>query len=142
LFPCGPDAFYARAGRDGEDKLKTVLCVEDEDMELTMRRTLFEAAGYRVLQAKSAAAALKIFTDSVVDAVITDYWLSGEGGNGTALAEKMKRLRPKVPIVVLSGYASLPGEGAVVDAWVRKGEIDPEDLIYEVERLMELRNLR
>jgi DNA-binding NtrC family response regulator len=67
---------------------------------------------------------------------------ANSSGNGTALAEKMKRLRPKVPIVMLSGYASLPGEGAVVDAWVRKGEIDPENLIHEVERLIELRNPR
>lgn len=132
----------AGADREGQDQPKTVLCVEDEDLELTMRRILFESAGYVVLQAKSAAAALAAFAGSQVDAVIMDYWLSGDGGNGTALAEKMKRLRPKVPIVMLSGYASLPGEGAVVDAWVRKGEIDPENLIHEVERLIELRNPR
>jgi CheY-like chemotaxis protein len=121
---------------------KTVLCVEDEDVELKMRRILFESAGYRVLQAKSSTVALEIFTASHVDAVVMDYWLSGYGGNGTALAESMKRLRPKVPIVMLSGYASLPGEGAVVDSWVRKGEIEPENLVHEVERLIELRNPR
>jgi CheY-like chemotaxis protein len=120
--------------------LKTVLCVEDEDVELKMRRILFEAAGYRVLQAKSATAALEIFIDSHIDAVVMDYWLSGHGGNGTALAERMKRLRPRVPIVMLSGYASLPGEGAVVDSWLRKGEIEPENLVQEIARLIELRN--
>lgn len=121
---------------------KTVLCVEDEDAELKMRRILFESAGYRVLQAKSSVAALDIFAVSQVDAVVMDYWLSGQGGNGTALAERMKRLRPRVPIVMLSGYASLPGEGAVVDCWVRKGEIEPENLVHEVERLIELRTAR
>lgn len=121
---------------------KTVLCVEDEDVELKMRRILFESAGYRVLQAKSATSALEIFTDSHIDAVVMDYWLSGHGGNGTALAERMKRLRPRVPIVMLSGYASLPGEGAVVDSWVRKGEIEPENLVHEIARLIELRNPR
>jgi CheY-like chemotaxis protein len=121
---------------------KTVLCVEDEDHELKMQRILFETAGYRVQQAKSAAAALEVFAHSHIDAVVMDYWLPGRGGNGTALAEKMKRLRPKVPIVMFSAYASLPGEGAVVDAWVHKGQIDPENLIREVERLISLRTLR
>jgi CheY-like chemotaxis protein len=132
----------AKAQRTNGSEQKTVLCVEDEDLELKMRRILFETAGYRVLQAKSAAAALEVFASSQIDAVVTDYWLSGKCGNGTALAEKMKRLRPRIPIVMLSGFASLPGEGAVVDAWVRKGEIRPENLVHEVERLIALRNLR
>lgn len=121
---------------------RTVLCVEDEDLELKMRRILFESAGYRVLEAKSAISALGLFESSQIDAVVMDYWLSGHGGNGTALAEKMKRMRPRVPIVMLSGFASLPGEGTVVDSWVLKGEMDPENLVHEVERLIELRNLR
>ena len=33
----------------------------------------------------------------------------------------------------------MPGEGAVVDAWLRKGEIQPEDLVREVKRLVNLR---
>ncbi len=118
-----------------------MLCVEDEDLELKMRRILFESGGYQVLAAKSALSALDLFESSQIDAVVMDYWLSGVGGNGTALAEKMKRMRPRVPILMLSGFASLPGEGTVVDSWVRKGEIDPESLVHEVERLIELRNL-
>jgi len=64
-----------------------------------------------------------------------DYWLSGT--NGTAVAEEMKALRPRVPIVMLSGFPSLPGEGAIVDAWLRKAEAEPEDILNEVKRLMD-----
>lgn len=49
----------------------------------------------------------------------------------------MKALRPGVPIVMLSGFPALPGEGAIVDAWLRKAEAEPEDILHEVKRLVE-----
>jgi hypothetical protein len=48
----------------------------------------------------------------------------------------MKRLRPEVPIIVLSGFASLPGETiGLVDAWLQKRDV--EALVREVENLIE-----
>jgi hypothetical protein len=54
----------------------------------------------------------------------------------------MKQIRPRVPIVMISGFTSLPGEGVVVDSWMRKAQTEPEDLIGEVNRLIELRTPR
>jgi CheY-like chemotaxis protein len=129
-------------GSNREERLpeRIVLCVDDEKLELKFRKMLFESAGYRVITAQSAKAALEIFQTAKVDAVVMDYWLSGQ--NGTTTAEEMKRMRPKTPIIMLSGYAPLPGEGAVVDSWMRKADAEPEDLIAEVNRLVEMRNPR
>ena len=63
---------------------KTVLCVEDEKAQLKMRKMLLESAGFHVLEAQSARSAMETFRSSHVDAVVMDYWLSGQ--NGTALA--------------------------------------------------------
>jgi CheY-like chemotaxis protein len=116
---------------------KTILCVEDERVQLKLRKLLLESAGFHVLEAESARTAMEVFRASHVDAVLMDYWLSGQ--NGTALAEEMKGMRPRVPIVMLSGFASLPGEEAIVDSWMRKAEVEPEDLINELTRLIALR---
>lgn len=122
--------------RPGEvDSRKTVLCVEDEQLQLQLRTLLFESAGFVVLQARSASVAMEVFRSRPVDVVVMDYWLCGK--NGTAVAEEMKRLRPRTPIVMLSGFSSLPGEGMVVDAWLRKGEIEPEELVSAVRRLID-----
>ena len=120
---------------------KTILCVEDEELQLKARQVLFESAGYRVFGVQSATAAMDTFRSNHVDAVVMDYWLSGQRVNGTALANQMKRLHPRIPIVMLSGFVSLPGESAVVDAWIRKSEIEPESLLQEVRRLIQLRTL-
>jgi DNA-binding NtrC family response regulator len=118
----------------------TVLCIDDDDLELKARRGIFEAAGFRVLEARSKDAALSIFQSSLVDAVVLDYWLSGvSGDNGTAIAEEIKRRSAKTPILMLSGYGFLPGEAAIVDSWLIKSTVSPQDLIREVERLIEHR---
>ncbi len=117
---------------------KTVLCVDDEKLQLQLRKMLLESADFVVLAAQSADDAMEIFRTHHVDAVVLDYWLSGN--NGTALAEQMKMLRPRIPILMLSGFSSLPGEGAVVDAWLRKAEVEPEEIIETVNRLIGLRS--
>jgi len=121
---------------------RTVLCVEDEELQLKARKMLFESAGYKVLEARSAKLALDLFSSHHVDAVVMDYWLSDQDGNGTAVAEQMKRIRQQVPILMLSGFTALPGEGALVDSWKRKSQLDPESLLGEIDRLIKLRQLR
>ena len=116
---------------------ETVLCVEDEPSQLQMRRMLLESAGFRVVTAPSAMSALSVFQSEQVDAVVLDYWLSGT--NGTAVAEEIKRLSPRTPIIMLSGYSSLPGEDVAVDAWLRKATVEPEELIAAVSRLIQSR---
>jgi CheY-like chemotaxis protein len=118
----------------GVASASTILCVDDEELQLQMRAALFESAGFEALQARSASTALEIFRTRHIDAVVMDYWLSGT--NGTKVAEEMKRLHPRIPIVMLSGFSSLPGEGSVVDAWLRKAEVEPEALVNEVRRLI------
>jgi len=131
LFKCGEWEVKERG--------KTVLCVEDDELELEARKRLFESAGFRVLQARSKAEALDVFRSNSIDAVVLDYWLSGLGGNGTAVAEEIKRKSPDIPVLMLSGYGSLPGEEAIVDAWMSKSRVDPNDLVKEVKRLIEQR---
>jgi len=120
---------------------RTVLCVEDEELQLKARRMLFEAAGYRVIEARSAKRAIDLFSSQSVDAVVMDYWLSDKDGNGTVVAEQMKRMHPRTPILMLSGFTALPGEGALVDSWIRKSQLDPENLVSEVDRLIKLRQI-
>jgi DNA-binding NtrC family response regulator len=113
----------------------TVLCVEDEDEQLSLRKMLFESAGFEFLGARTGLEALELLRTREISAAILDYWMSGM--NGMALATEMKRQRPSIPVVMLSGFASLPGEGVgVVDAWLQKGHVQPESLIEQVRELI------
>lgn len=114
----------------------TVLCVEDEASQLTLRKALFESAGFQVFAARTGSQALELFRDNPVDVVVLDYWMAGM--NGLAVATELKRLRPRTPIIVLSGWTSLPGETiGLVDAWFQKAKVEPEELLSETVRLVD-----
>lgn len=90
-----------RAPRGGE----TVLLVDDEDgVRLVVQATL-RRHGYHVLTARDGAEAWALFRARVseIDVVVTDVVMPGMGGR--ELAERVRTLRPKVPILFLSGYA-------------------------------------
>lgn len=119
----------------GSAARKTILCVEDEEQQLKLRKILFEDAGFTVLVAQTGSQALDLFRENDVDGVVLDYWMAGM--NGMAVAREMKRARPGTPIIVVSGFTSLPGETiGLVDAWFQKSKIEPEELVKEVKSLV------
>jgi len=111
----------------------TILCVDDEENQLVLRKLMLERAGYRVLTAESPAKAIEMFRLDLVDLVIVDYYLPGM--NGLALARELLRQK-KLPVVVLSGYAELPGESiGTADVWITKGNAS-EELLTKLEELL------
>jgi CheY-like chemotaxis protein len=119
---------------NGGSGKRKVLCADDEINELAARKMVFESAGFEVFTARNGAQALDIFRAEPVSAVVLDYFMPGM--NGLSVAREMKRLRPQVPIIVLSGFASLPGETiGLVDAWMQKRDV--EELVRQLELLIE-----
>jgi CheY-like chemotaxis protein len=112
-----------------------ILCIDDEEPALLVRRRLLEKAGYRVFTALTGKEGIELFRFQLIDAVILDYWMADM--NGLEVATQLKKLSPKTPIIVLSGYTSILDEGlGRVDLWLRKGEGDPEQLLLAVGHLL------
>lgn len=112
-----------------------ILCIDDEEPALVVRRLLLEKAGYRVFIALTGKDGIEIFRYQPVDVVILDYWMADM--DGLDVAAELKRLKPKTPIIMLSGYTAILDEGlGKVDLWLRKGEGDPEQLIMAVAHLL------
>ena len=96
-----------------------ILCVDDDHTALTVRRLLLSNAGYRVLEATTAKAALGLFNGNHVDLVITDHLLPD--GTGAEMTFKMKRLKPDVPVVLLTGWMERPPGYDHADLFLTKG---------------------
>src|SRR5579864_82975 len=79
----------------------TILCVDDEEMALSMRRMLLESAGYTVLTAANSSQCIALFQTHQVDLVITDHLLPGATGGD--LARELRRVDANVPVLILSG---------------------------------------
>ena len=112
-----------------------ILCIDDEEPALVVRRRLLEKAGYRVFTALTGKEGVEIFRYQPIDAVILDYWMADM--DGLDVAAELKKLKPKTPVIMLSGYAAILDEAlGKVDLWLRKGEGDPEQLIMAVAHLL------
>jgi CheY-like chemotaxis protein len=115
----------------------TILCIDDEPDGLKVRCKLLEQAGYRVIVADSPLEGLRLFAAEPIDVVVLDYWMPDLRGIGAA--ERLKHMKPSVPIVMLSAYRPIGDEGiGHVERWLVKGESGPEDLLSTVRELLGL----
>lgn len=111
-----------------------VLCVDDETVGLSVRKMLLESQGYCVLTAENGPDGLAVFSKEQVDLVILDYKMPGM--NGDVVAEKMKELKPSVPILLLSAYVDLPRETLdLVNRYLTKGD-GPVGLLNAIAELL------
>lgn len=100
---------------------REILCIDDDEQTLKVRTAVLEAYGYHVWAELDAQRGLRALEEHNVDAVVMDYQMPGM--NGGEAAAQMKRLRPHVPVMILSALPWLPDsvpEGAI-DAFVQKG---------------------
>jgi DNA-binding NtrC family response regulator len=96
---------------------RTILIAEDEEK---MRRILEVNLQdrYRVLLAKDGEEALSIFKENEVHLLLTDMRMPEK--NGLNLLHNVKRLRPEVPVILITAYGTIE---SAVDA-MKEGAMD------------------
>jgi len=124
--------------RLGKDKRMSILIVDDvSDTREVLRRNLF-LEGYEVTAASSVSEAIDILSMKDIDLVVTDLKMPGADGMG--LVRHVKRKRPGVAVVVVTGYPSGEAEMAVlargIDGFLTKPFTDVE-LLSVVRRALE-----
>lgn len=114
---------------------KTILCVDDDESGLAIRKMLLETEGYDVITALSGTEALALLQERSIHAVILDFQMPYM--DGAEVAARIREQRLHLPIILLSGYPeSVPGDAlALVDAFIKKGE-GPERFLSVVSALV------
>jgi len=100
----------------------TLLCIDDEEVALQIRKMVLEQEGYEVLTATSGEQGLALLAEREVSAVILDYNMPGM--NGAELAGILRKTYPNLPLIMLSGCAYLIPRTTfeMFDAFVTKGD--------------------
>src|SRR5713226_6999107 len=99
----------------------TILCLDDEPDLLYLHRVVLERAGYSVLAASEAAEAVRLLSQNPVQLVITDHVMPG-GRSSEEFIVEMKRLRPSVPVLLLTGMPDVALGQSSADAVLQKTE--------------------
>jgi PAS domain S-box-containing protein len=85
----------------------TILVVDDDPLIAMSTVEMLEDLGHQAIEANSAAQALAILKDGqAIDLMLTDQAMPGM--TGLELAEIARKERPKMPILLATGYADLP----------------------------------
>ncbi len=77
-----------------------ILCIDDSEIGLRVRKLLLASVGYEVLTATTVEEGLELFKKNPIALVIADHFLSAE--LGPEISREMKRLKPEVRILIVS----------------------------------------
>ncbi len=113
---------------------KTILCVDDNEQALSIRKILLETRGYRVRACNSGEMALEAFRCGGVDLVLTDLIMPGV--DGAKLIEEIKRLSPQTPAVLISGHTKIYERETLADVFLSKGMYEPAELLERIRLLL------
>ncbi|MBI3934157.1 MAG: sigma-54-dependent Fis family transcriptional regulator [Acidobacteria bacterium] len=83
-----------------------VLIVDDQEMVRGLCQQVIESLGFRAFLAESGSEALELLDRQPVDIVIAD--LKMPGMSGIELLDRVKARSPRVEVVIMTGYASVP----------------------------------
>lgn len=124
----------------GKTMQPRLLCVDDDSAFRHFYKNLLSSYGYDVTVAANAKQALKAFLNGKIDAVLTD--LEMPEMTGTELAARLKKLRPELPVLLVSGSAQAQtAQPSSVDATFSKGAPSSK-LVDQIELLLARRNGR
>lgn len=101
-----------------------ILCIDDDEIQLHLRKQILENDGFLVVNASNAPDAIQTLRETPVSLVLSDHMLRGI--TGTQLAGELKKIKPEVPVVLYSGNS--PESLANVDCFIAKSEPVPRFL--------------
>ena len=95
-----------------------ILCVDDEENQLAVRKLVLEFEGYVVLTASSGQQALNLLALHHIDLVLSDHLMPGMVG--TELARQIKARTPDLPVILISAVNEIPADAASADLFMSK----------------------
>ncbi len=113
---------------------RTILCVDENEQTLSIRKIMLETRGYRVVACSSGQQALDHFMKGGVDLVLTDLVMPGL--DGATLIDRVKEISPQTPTILLSGKVKIYDGNTRADVFLSKGTYAPAELLERVRLLL------
>jgi CheY-like chemotaxis protein len=109
---------------------KIILCVDDNEQDLSILKFMLSTNGYRVVSASNGADAIDIFADLNVDLVLSDYAMPQM--NGSQLVNRLKQIASHVPMILLGDPQKMGDQLHGADALLPKKTCSPQELLERV----------
>lgn len=112
---------------------KIILCVDDNERDLSVLSFMLSTNGYKVLPAISGQDAIGIFATSQIDLVLTVFALPQM--NGAQLVKRLKQMGSHVPMILLGDPQAMSNELHAADAMLAKKNCSPLELLERIKMM-------
>ncbi len=109
---------------------KIILCVDDNELELSVLKFMLSTNGYRVLSATTGQDAVALFSENPVDLVLADFTMPQM--SGSQLVERLKEIASHVPMILLGDPQKMEAGLHRADAMLAKKSCSPQELLERI----------
>jgi two-component system response regulator CpxR len=113
---------------------KTILCVDDNEQLLSIKKFMLETRGYHVISCTTGAGALQTFQKGGVDLVLCDLMMPEI--DGAEVVRRIKTISPDTPAIVFSGKVKVYDKDIRADVFLPKGMMAPTELLERIRLLL------
>jgi len=122
----------------------TILCADDEPVNLSLLEIILTAGGYNVIQTTSGIGALAIMETNTPDLVLLDVMMPGMDGYEVCRRIKSDRLHCNVPVIMITGLdskeARVVGIEAGAEDFITK-PVDRQEVLARIKMLLHMKGL-
>jgi CheY-like chemotaxis protein len=109
---------------------KIILCVDDNEQELSVLKFMLATNGYRVISATNGQDAIGVFSENQVDLALIDQTMPQM--NGCQLVERLKQIAAHVPMILMGDPQKMAGEMHAADALLAKKNCSSQELLERI----------
>ena len=109
---------------------RTILCVDEDERSLSIRKVMLETRGYRVVTCSEAERAVDLMRAGGIDLVLADLMMLQLGS--AKLIDQLKAISPSTPAIVFSGASSNCPDDILADVFLSKANCSAVQLLDHI----------
>jgi two-component system, OmpR family, response regulator CpxR len=109
---------------------RTILCVDEDERSLSIRKVMLETRGYRVVACSDPGRALDMMKRGGIDLIVADFTMPKLVGG--KIVDQLKAISPTTPAIVFAGPAGGYSDGTLGDVFLSKPDCSAAQLLDHV----------
>jgi len=109
---------------------RTILCVDEDERSLSIRKIMLQTRGYRVVACSDPALAVEAMKNGGIDLILADLVLPKLSGG--KIVDQLKLISPGTPAIVFSGAAGACSDDTLADVFLSKSDCSAAQLLDHV----------
>ena len=109
---------------------RTILCVDEDERSLSIRKVMLETRGYRVVACSDPGRAVEAMKTGGIDLVVADMLMPKLSGG--KLVDQLKTISPTTPAIVFAGASSACSDDTLADVFLSKSDCSPAQLLDHI----------